>query len=398
MTGPRVVMLLSNGYAPDLRVQKEAHTLALAGYRVTVIAWDRACTRPTRETEPLPPPLARELAGRAAAPGEVSVVRIPVPGGYHTGRRLLLSLPRFWRGALTELRRLHPAVVHAHDLDTLLPGWISARRHGARLVYDAHEYYPGMVRASVGGPLSSALKLLERTLAPRADVVITTGERLAARFRSMGARVTIVPNSQPLPGREVDSAAANLRRSLDVPADALVIVYVGMLNADRLIAPLLEAAGQVDQVRLVIGGTGPQQAQVEQAARTCPRIHWLGWVEPASVPEIVAAGDVVYYGLDGANPNAAYMVPNLVYFALAAPRPVLITPVGEAADLVRRVRGGMVLDDVSSGTLARALWQLCDPQLRATLTFRADRVEEVVYRWNQAADRLLNAYAGLSCQ
>ena len=37
----RVLMLLSNPFAPDPRVYKEARTLTRNGYTVTIIAWDR---------------------------------------------------------------------------------------------------------------------------------------------------------------------------------------------------------------------------------------------------------------------------------------------------------------------------------------------------------------------
>ena len=38
----RVVIARSNGVDPDSRVEKEANTLAKAGYNVTILAWDRS--------------------------------------------------------------------------------------------------------------------------------------------------------------------------------------------------------------------------------------------------------------------------------------------------------------------------------------------------------------------
>jgi len=39
--GPRVLMLLGNGFAPDPRVEAEALALVRAGADVTVLCWDR---------------------------------------------------------------------------------------------------------------------------------------------------------------------------------------------------------------------------------------------------------------------------------------------------------------------------------------------------------------------
>ena len=35
-------------------------------------------------------------------------------------------------------------MVHAHDAAMLVPGWLAARMTRARLVYDTHEYAPGV--------------------------------------------------------------------------------------------------------------------------------------------------------------------------------------------------------------------------------------------------------------
>ena len=42
MSRAHVVMLLSNAFRPDPRVEREADGLVQAGFRVTLICWDRA--------------------------------------------------------------------------------------------------------------------------------------------------------------------------------------------------------------------------------------------------------------------------------------------------------------------------------------------------------------------
>jgi glycosyltransferase involved in cell wall biosynthesis len=306
-----VVMLLSNGYEPDRRVQKEAHALAAAGYRVTIIAWDRNGNLPPHEMER----------------GRVAVVRIRVMAGYGTGRDLLPRLLLFWWRALHELRRARPDIVHAHDLDTLLLAYCYGSSARIPVVFDAHEYYPGMVRANVGPRLSDGLDWMERRLVPRVSGVATVGDRLAARYRAMGARVWIVHNSHPVPDLdELNAAGREKRRALGVPDDDLLVIYVGMLTPDRSIMPLVEAVRRMDRVWLAVGGEGPQRAAIEAAAATCDRIKVLGWVPLDDVLSIVSSGDVVYYGLDEHNPNSRFFMPNLAFHALAAGRPLLVTP------------------------------------------------------------------------
>jgi glycosyltransferase involved in cell wall biosynthesis len=377
---PHVVMLLSNGYRPDRRVQKEAHTLAAAGYRVTIIAWDRKGELPLHEIEQTPE-------------SDVAVVRIRVSAGYGSGRELLPKMLLFWWRALHELRRARPAVIHAHDLDTLPLACCYGVSVGLPVVFDAHEFYPGMVRANAGKRLSSILAWMETILVARVTGVITIGERLAARYRAMGAQVWIVHNSQPLPDLdELNAAGREQRRALAVPEDDLLVIYVGMLTQDRLIMPLVEAVKQMDRVWLAVGGEGSQRSALEAAAATCERIKVLGWVPPDDVIRVVSSGDVVYYGLDKNNPNSRYFMPNLAFHALAGGRPLLVTPVGEIAEVVRQTGCGVVMETASQKAAQAALALLADSDLRVTLGQRARYICQEQYNWSFAAKQLLALY------
>ncbi len=385
-TTPHVVMLLSNGYEPDRRVQKEAHTLAAAGYRVTIIAWDRRGNLPPHEIE-------------QKSESRVAVVRIGVPAGYGTGRDLLPRMLLFWWRALHELRRARPAVVHAHDLDTLPLAWGYGQNVGIPVVFDAHEFYPGMVRANVGKRLSLALEAMENMLVARVAGVITVGQRLADRYRAMGARVWIVHNSQPLPDLgPLNELGREKRRALGVPEEDLLLIYVGMLTPDRLIMPLVEAVTQMDHVWLAVGGEGPQRTTLEAAAATCERIKVLGWVPQDDVVRVVSSGDVVYYGLDKNNLNSRYFMPNLAFHALAAGRPLLVTPTGEIADMVGQTGCGVVMDTASEESARAALTRLADSDWRVTLGQRARYISQEQYNWSCAATQLLALYQHIQKQ
>ncbi len=344
--------------------------------------------------------LAESLAGwpgkTVSDPPPISITRIRVPAGYGTGRTLLRQIPRFWWRALHELRRLQPAVVHAQDLDTLPLAYLYGRWAGVPVIFDAREYYPGMVRDHVGAGIAGALDRLERVLVPRTDAVIAVGERLAAHYRALGGQVSIVDNSAPLPDlNRVDREGQAVRRSWGVPDGALLVVYVGMLNADRLLMPLIEAARELDQVWVVIGGTGTEEPKLRAAGAGCERIRFLGWVPPGDVWTIVAAGDVVYYGRDARNPNTPYFMSNLTSLALSAGRPLLLTPTGEIAEVVRRAGCGVVMESATGDSVRRALKNLSNPSFRVTLGHRARFICQEEYHWCKSADQLLTLYRGI---
>lgn len=394
-------MLISNAYEPDVRAQKEAHMLALAGYRVTVIAWDRSLAYPAQAVEEIPARFAAALAdwpGRSVdVPEPVSIVRIRIPAGYRTGLPLVRKVPSFWWRLFQEARRARPAVLHAHQLDTLPVAHVLGRLYGVPVVYDAREYYAGMVEATAGRQIGRILEPLDRWLTRRSHAVLAVGERQAARHRAMGGRVWIVHNSQPPP--EVDAATVDgpaFRRSLGIPNAALLVTYVGNLTPDRLLTPLLEAVARCDGVWLVVGGAGPQESQVQAAAAACPRILALGRVPLTQVGHIVAAADVVYYGLNAGDPNSFYFMPNLCFFACAAGRPLLVTPVGEIADVVRREQCGLVMEAATGVAAEDALHRLRDDSFRASLAARARHLGRSEFHLTGAATRLLEAYASVT--
>lgn len=394
---PRVAMLISSGYAPDVRLQKQAHTLATAGYRVTIIAWDRLRAHPPTARESATPLLAASLAGWPGRcdepPGPVTIVRLQIAAGYRTGRPLLAKMPRFWARALHELRRFRPDIVHACDLDTLPAAYCYRCLTGTPVIYDAREFYAGMVQANVGPALSRALDALDGWLTPRVDAVLAVGERLAARHRALGGRVWIVPNAHPLPPPDLAATSgAQLRQRLALPDGALLVVYVGYLTPDRLLAPLLDAVSVLPDVWLLVGGTGPQAERVAAYAARCSRIRPLGWVPLEQVAAVVSSADVVYYGLDAQHPNSAYFMPNLALTALAVGRPLLTTPVGEIAEVVRVEACGVVMEDATASAAIAALGRLQDPALRAALAGRALALGQSRYDWRCAASQLLDAY------
>jgi len=171
-----------------------------------------------------------------------------------------------------------------------------------------------------------------------------------------------------------------------------LVVYVGYLNPDRLLTPLLDAALALPDVWVLIGGVGPQAELVASYAARCPRIKALGWVPVDDVVTIVGSADVVYYGLDAQNPNSAYFMPNLALSAIAAGRPLLTTPVGEIAEVIRAEGCGVVMTAPTAAAAVEALDRLRGRTFRAELARRARALGAARYNWNYAAAQLLEAY------
>lgn len=373
MSGETVAMLLSNAYRPDPRVQKEARALARAGYRVTVICWDRR-----GEFEPM-----QERDGFV-------VRRIHVRSGYSAGSRQVLHLPRFWWRAVQDLRALQPDLVHAHDLDTApAAAWYAARRR-ISWIFDAHECYPEQIRPQVHPLIYRLLLALEQQMARRATRVLTVGETLAERFRALGGHVAVVGNYQAreafVPRRALSRADIGLR------SDDYVVAYIGGFTTARAILPLIAATDLCRDVTVLLLGDGPQRAAIEAALPSHPRVCYLGLVPQEDVAAYTTLADVIYYGLYAADGNSRYSSPNALFNALAAGKPLLTTDTGEIARIVRQEACGIVVAEPTPTLLADAMARLADPAVRLPLAENARRAGETKYNWRVAEETLLHVY------
>lgn len=370
-----IVMLLAKAFAPDPRVQKEANSLARAGYRVSVISWDRKAEYP---------PQTQTEAG-------VTAYHVHIRSRYAAGSRQILYTPQFWQQAQRLLNQLQPDFIHAHDLDTAPAGWYAAWRHGTPWIFDAHECYPEQIRAQVAVPIYWGLRLLERLLIPRAARVITVGRKLAQRFEQMGGRVQIVGNYPNPQDFGTPPAAHITRAALNLPQNALLVAYIGGFTLGREILPLLHAAQNVPNVHILLAGDGPQRPALEAALPTLQRIHYLGWIPPADVAGYTQLADVIYYGLKPTDRNSEYSAPNTLYNALNAARPLLTTALGEIGLLTAQENCGIVIPRAEEPLLTEALHRLCDPNLRAQLSANAQRIAPQ-FTWHAAEQALLRLY------
>ena len=198
--------------------------------------------------------------------------------------------------------------VEAHMLiPTGLVGLIVARRRDVPLVVYSHG---GDVRD--WRRMRAPSRWLARQVAKRADRLLTNSEDTAAHLRELGGRPDVLP-----PG-------VDLRRFTPSPRPALRrVLYLGGQNARK---GYEVALGLADTL------VGP----------------WLHDVDPADVPALIAAHDVVLV------PSVAEPFGLVAVEAIASGRWVVASAVGGLREIVRDgVNGTLVSDGDFAGALAR---------------------------------------------
>jgi len=373
-------MFLANPYKPDPRVRREALTLGESGHSVSIHAWDRECRFPVDE----------ESEG-------LSIRRIPVRAPYGKFLPLVRGFLAFYLHLVLASITDSIDVVHCHDMDTLVPGWLVSRMVGARLVYDMHESYPDFISTFAPRLLVRVLRFIEPFLIRRADLVLTTSSMIGDIARRSGARrVVAVMNCFdpfPAPGER----AKSIRESI-CGGEEFLLLYIGGLFAGRGLEEVIMAVSSMEGVKLFMGGYGPLEDELVKLAAECgagDKVLFGGEIDPADVPYYDAAADLLFAMYRGTDPNNILTIPNKLFESIAAGKPIMVSDLGEKSKLVKEEGSGVVVDPEDVGAIAEAIGALRDDRELYAGMVSAAKSAQSRYSWSRMAERLVESYGDI---
>ncbi len=372
---PSTLMLLSNPYRPDPRVQLEARALNSAGIGVKLLAWDREGTFP--EEEGLP---------------ELDIVRVGPKSPTRSALGVATRLPRFWLRALSKAKSIDFNVVHAHDFDTLPLGLAISRLRNKPLLYDAHELYGKMIEADAGS-LSKVVWSLEQRCVRRPNEVITVSATLAETLKpARKTDVHIVTTSlDPSEVLKDDRQALRKRYGLN----GFVLSYLGALEPGRFVEELATSFSSKDGVTVLIAGWGSLEQQVTSAARDNPVVRFIGRVDSDEALKLTWASDLTVAMLDPSNPNNVKGTPGRILNSLAVGRPFVTTKGLEIAEKVEKEGVGMVIPYDRTRFIEAVLKAAANPRELDEMGKRGRKLFAAEFSLTKSREELLSVYKRL---
>lgn len=297
-------------------------------------------------------------------------------------------------GALWQLARLRPDVIHAFELLSPASAALTAKKLWQ---------IPVAAKVLRGGRLGDVDKLRRRifgetrlrSLRQEIDAFITISAEIDAEIASLGvapAHRFFIPNGVDTTRFAPPSASrkADLRRSLNLPLNAPVLLYAGRLVPEKRVEQLLEIwpalRRQFPDALLLILGDGPEKNRLQAASS--PGLLFPGLIE--EIAPYLQAADIFVL------PSATEGLSNAMLEALAVGLTVIVTAVGGAPDVIAHGQNGLLIAPDDLPALQNALEvALSNPQLRAALG-RAGR-ETILTRYSlqQTADQLTALYQSL---
>lgn len=431
---PRIAYVVANDVFRDSRVLKTADSAAAHGFAVRIYAFGGPLSHFPAGVEsrdsgveihrlPVLPDRARAVGallrrfrrtpavdGRTTQPpsagstsrvlGREAVRRVAavfVRVGLRAGGALRAA--DFQRAATRAIVQWRPALVHAHDANTLEIAMAVQRKTLAPFVYDAHELWEERNARRGGWARAAERRLLDRATSRMAGSVTVSPSIqrwMTDRYGLAAPPVLVrnIPRAQPMPMPE----RGRLRELASLGADQRIVAYIGGITTGRGIEQAIAAIATLgDDIHLVLLGHGSPTniaTFVRLAERTgvADRVHFAGSVESAEVSAAAADADVSLVFTQPKNLSYRYSLPNKLFESIHAGLPIVASDLPDVAELVGQYDLGALSDPEDVNALAAAIVRVLDEPERHRGGVRAAARE---LNWESEMIRLMALYDGI---
>ena len=303
---------------------------------------------------------------------------------FSKGVRLRIYNPFTWFGTIRSIRLLKPNILlAAYWTGLLAPFYYVLRRlTGIRIVVLLHNLYPH--ESFFFDPF------LRRLLAASADGFITLSNSVAREVSTAMPQIPRLQLFHPLYEPEVDMPTRSHARSeLKLDEHAPVLLFFGYVRRYKGLDMMLRAMPAIlqrePQLRLVVAGQFYEaiamyreligQLGIERSVDLYP-----GYVSRERSALFFAVADAVVLPYRSATQSG------VVQFAYGHGVPVIVTPAGALAEVVRHGETGWVACDCSSEGLALAVGEFLDSRENLTAMRSSIELFRHDYSWASFAE------------
>ncbi len=249
----------------------------------------------------------------------------------------------------------------ANDLDTLLPNFLVSKLKRIPLVYDSHEYFTGVPEIQKRPLVKWVWQMIEKAIFPHLKNVMTVSDSIANEYeKQYGVRPAVIRNC----ARASDHISPYSKSELGINEDHLLLILQGGgINIDRGGEELVEAVSRLENVTLLIAGSGDIVEQLREktiALNSFDRIRFLPpvpWAEMMRYTKMADAG----LTLDkDTNLNYHFSLPNKLFDYISAGIPVIAGDLPEVRKIVSDCNCGIIIPSVTAEEIAAAIIKLRD--------------------------------------
>jgi len=366
--------------AIDPAVNKVAKTLSTHGYDVKLLVWDRQNTLSTKDGDGY----TTCKFGFKAPYDKLTVI---------------FYLPIWWVYEFFFLLKDKCNVIHACDLDTLIPAIPAKFIKRVPLCYTIYDFYANNLP---DGRFQLARKVVRSLVAWIEKLGIGFTRILflvdEARYeevrRARINKLAYIYNSPP------DYFDVNQTKNLRNAAAEITVFYAGVINRSRGLHFIARAVKDLDGVRLILAGAVHDKAFLDNYVLTSKKIQYLGWLP--SYEDVIKGtlkADILFRLSDPKIPKTKYESPNKLFEAMMCGKPIIVSDGSSMADIVRKENCGLIVPYGDVNAIKEAILKLKNnPELYQELGQNGRKAYEARYSWRIMQERLLDSYRELAAK
>lgn len=249
-----------------------------------------------------------------------------------------------------------PDVIHANDLNALIPAFAAKKKLGCRLIYDSHEVFVENY-TNKRSSIATVLKRIEKHIAKRVDLMICVSHAAASYFaKEYGIQTPIVVTNCALKREIVCGKDAKGKSGFEVLNHGQFYEgrgYEIMAQA----GPLLR---DYPEIRLAVRGFGKLEQYLRETVKNTG-VESFVFYPPVTVQELIPKAAEACVGVAITEPiclNFKLSISNKLFEYIAAGLPVIMSDIPEHRYLNDKYQFGIVLSENTPIALAKAIIEL----------------------------------------
>jgi glycosyltransferase involved in cell wall biosynthesis len=374
---PRVVKLIYQSYLPFQgrypRVSGQARILRESDFDVTILACDREGQHaPDEVLEGIPVHRIRARTGEFRGPF-----------------RQIWPLLVFWVKAYRWLVKQQFDILHCHNIDVLLLGYLVGRRTRRPVVFEAHEPEYYALWPKRWKPLLRIVNGLERFLARRTSAISVTNQWQVEKYRAMQVPCVELMGNYPLPNLRIEAIPAEKFERTPTVFGRLGTIYRDT-GFETAIMAFRRVLNDHPETRFLIAGRVADNYREDFDKLIEPvrdRVQLTGAFSASEMPNL-------YHQIDA----SVFIYPRSDWFRNITPRkffdslangvPVIMTDIGRLGPVIREHECGFVVEENDPDAIAAAMKRIIeDVPLRRRMAENSLQLAKTEFDWNRMAGR-----------
>ena len=362
----KVVMILTNGFNPDIRVYKEALYVAQKEYNVEILCWDRE-KKHQKDIEILN--------------DKIEVRRFYKKSLYGSGTKQIFALLSFSKQCRKYLEdnNVNYEFLHCHDLDGVMAGYL-IKKENTKLVFDMHEFYESRQYVKI----KYIIRTIVNYFQSRCYKIIYVNEQQTIYMKEKNKKKLIYLPNYPEIGK--------FKGFRFIESDKLRISYTGYVRHLIPLENLMKATSGMENIEVAINGDGPIYEQLKELEKKYNNTKITGEFKHEDVKRFYENSDVVYVVYNKGNKNDETALPTKLYEAILAKTPLIVSEDSVMGNFVKENNIGFLVNGTDYNNIRDLLIKLQNN--REILIEKRNNIQKIVdnYTWEEVVKNLDECY------